>query len=101
MVKRSTFLDAGGFNEHYFTAYQDVDLCLRFRTLGKRNIYTPGAVLFIMNPLLVEATTTWSIATFYSIYGNRPSNGETPTTIETSTFKPVTIVCGPKLPLLN
>jgi GT2 family glycosyltransferase len=46
MVRRSTFLDAGGFNEHYFTAYQDVDLCLKLRTLGKRNIYTPGAILY-------------------------------------------------------
>ena len=45
MVKRSLFEEVGGFNEHYFTHYQDVDLCLMFRRAGKRNIFTPAAVL--------------------------------------------------------
>jgi GT2 family glycosyltransferase len=46
MVSRTAFVDAGGFNEHYFTAYQDVDLCLQLRALGKRNIYCPRAVFY-------------------------------------------------------
>jgi O-antigen biosynthesis protein len=45
MMKRETFEQAGGFNEHYFTAYQDADLCLSLRSLGKRNIITPRAIL--------------------------------------------------------
>lgn len=45
MVRRHLFEEAGGFNEHFFTAYQDVDLCLQLRNMGKRNIYTPNAVL--------------------------------------------------------
>jgi GT2 family glycosyltransferase len=35
----------GGFNEHFFTAYQDVDLCLRLRQRGLRIIWTPQALL--------------------------------------------------------
>ena len=45
MIRKKLFDDVGGFDEHYFTAYQDVDLCLRLHALGKRNIYTPRAVL--------------------------------------------------------
>lgn len=46
MVRASQFHQAGGFNEHYFTAYQDVDFCLSLLAAGKRNIYTPRARLF-------------------------------------------------------
>ena len=46
MLRRSLFDQLGGFNEHYFTAYQDVDLCLELRRLGKRNLFTPQAVFF-------------------------------------------------------
>jgi O-antigen biosynthesis protein len=45
LMKRHDFDRIGGFNEHYFTAYQDVDLCLELRRLGLRNIFTPRAVL--------------------------------------------------------
>jgi GT2 family glycosyltransferase len=44
MVRRSVYEEAGGFNEHFFTAYQDVDFCLKIARTGKRNIYTPRAV---------------------------------------------------------
>ena len=43
MMRRSLFDQIGGFNEHFFTAYQDVDLCLRLRDKGLRIIYTPEA----------------------------------------------------------
>jgi GT2 family glycosyltransferase len=46
MLRRETFDQIGGFNGHYFTAYQDVDLCLQLRSLGKRNIFCPQAVFF-------------------------------------------------------
>lgn len=45
MIKRDLFEKIGGFNEHYFTHYQDIDLCLKLRDLGKRNIITPRAKL--------------------------------------------------------
>ena len=44
MIRKPLFRELGGFNEHFFTAYQDVDLCLRLRGRGLRLIFTPQAV---------------------------------------------------------
>ena len=41
MMPRSLYEATGGFNEHFFTHYQDVDLCLKLRTKGKRIVFTP------------------------------------------------------------
>lgn len=43
MMRRSLFEEIGGFNEHFFTEYQDVDLCLKALSQNKRNIFTPRA----------------------------------------------------------
>jgi GT2 family glycosyltransferase len=45
MIRKALFDEIGGFNPHFFTAYQDVDLCLRLRARGLRVIYTPQALL--------------------------------------------------------
>lgn len=45
MLSKPLFELVGGFNEHYFHHYQDVDLCLKLVGQGKRNIFTPGAQL--------------------------------------------------------
>jgi len=45
MMRKSLFHEIGGFNEHFFTAYQDVDLCLRVRERGLRLICTPRALV--------------------------------------------------------
>jgi GT2 family glycosyltransferase len=45
MMRKTLFEQVGGFNEHFFTAYQDLDLCLRLRERGLRIIYTPRAVV--------------------------------------------------------
>jgi GT2 family glycosyltransferase len=45
MIRKALFEETGGFNPHFFTAYQDVDLCLRLRARGLRVIYTPQALL--------------------------------------------------------
>lgn len=45
IIRKSLFHEMGGFNEHFFTAYQDVDLCLRLRARGLRLIFTPQSVL--------------------------------------------------------
>jgi GT2 family glycosyltransferase len=44
-VRRSVFEELGGFDEHFGTHYQDVDLCLRLRGSGRRNVFTPRAAL--------------------------------------------------------
>ena len=46
MMRKALFDEVGGFNPHFFTAYQDVDLCLRLRDRGLRIIATPRALLF-------------------------------------------------------
>jgi len=45
MMRKSLFHEIGGFNEHFFTIYQDVDLCLRLRERGLRLICTPEALV--------------------------------------------------------
>ena len=47
MIRRELFEQLGGFNKHFLRSYSGVDLCLRLRALGKRNLYTPKAVLLI------------------------------------------------------
>jgi GT2 family glycosyltransferase len=43
MMRREIYEAAGGFSEYFFTAYQDVDLCLKVRERRKRIIFTPHA----------------------------------------------------------
>ncbi|XHX77939.1 MAG: glycosyltransferase [Stenomitos frigidus ULC029] len=45
MVRKHDFHQANHFNEHFFTHYQDVDLCMQLINVGKRIIFTPRAVL--------------------------------------------------------
>ncbi len=46
MVRRADFLAVGGFDEKAFpVAFNDVDLCLKLRALGRRLVWTPKAVL--------------------------------------------------------
>jgi GT2 family glycosyltransferase len=46
MVRRKAFEDVGGFDEALAVAYNDVDLCLRLRQSGLRNVWTPFAELY-------------------------------------------------------
>ena len=43
VVQRSLFDEAGGLDENLSIAFNDVDLCLRIRDAGYRNIWTPYA----------------------------------------------------------
>ncbi len=46
-VRKSVFLEAGGFDEENLTvAFNDVDLCLRIQARGYRNLWTPDAELY-------------------------------------------------------
>lgn len=47
LVKKVTFQEAGGLDEKNLPiAYNDIDLCLKVRELGLRNVWTPYAELF-------------------------------------------------------
>jgi len=45
MVRRAVFEKVGGLDEQIAVAFNDVDLCLRLRAAGYRNIWTPFAEL--------------------------------------------------------
>jgi GT2 family glycosyltransferase len=46
IVRRAAFLEVGGLNEtNLAVAYNDVDLCLKLREAGYRNVWTPFATL--------------------------------------------------------
>jgi O-antigen biosynthesis protein len=46
-VRRDLFLAVGGLDEHNLkVAFNDVDLCLRLRAAGYRNVWTPFAELY-------------------------------------------------------
>ncbi len=46
MVKKNTYLEVGGFNEDFAVSFNDVDFCLRIRSLGKLIVYTPYAKFY-------------------------------------------------------
>ncbi|MCR4907658.1 MAG: glycosyltransferase family 2 protein [Lachnospiraceae bacterium] len=46
MVSKKDFEEAGGFDESFAVALNDVDFCLKLRELGKLNVFTPFAELF-------------------------------------------------------
>ena len=46
MIPRSVFKKVGGFDEGYALAFNDVDLCLKIRKIGKLIIWTPHAELY-------------------------------------------------------
>jgi GT2 family glycosyltransferase len=45
VIRRSVFEEVGGLDERIAVAFNDVDLCLRIRAAGYRNIWTPFAEL--------------------------------------------------------
>ncbi len=46
MVQRRKYLEAGGLDESLAVSYNDVDLCLRLRRAGYRNVVVPRAKLY-------------------------------------------------------
>lgn len=47
LVRKSVFEEVGGLNEeHLAIAFNDVDLCLKVREVGYRNLWTPYAELY-------------------------------------------------------
>lgn len=46
LVRRSVYEEVGGLDERLRVAFNDVDLCLRIREKGYRNLWTPFAELY-------------------------------------------------------
>ena len=46
MVKKSDFDAVGGLDETFQVAFNDIDLCMKFRAAGKKIIFTPYAELY-------------------------------------------------------
>jgi GT2 family glycosyltransferase len=46
LYARPAFLEAGGFDEDFFSYWEDVDLGFRLRLLGYRCLYVPDAVVY-------------------------------------------------------
>lgn len=46
LVKKSLFDEVNGFDESFTVAFNDVDLCMKFRELGYLNIFTPFAEMY-------------------------------------------------------
>lgn len=45
LISKTVFEELGGFDESYLNGFEDVDLCLRAGTLGKKILYIPESVL--------------------------------------------------------
>ncbi len=58
MITRERFDAAGGFDEAYPSNFNDVDLSLRLRRQGLRNVWTPHASWYHFESATREATTT-------------------------------------------
>jgi GT2 family glycosyltransferase len=46
LLERNTFLQVGGFDKRYFMYHEDVDLCWRLWTLGRRCAIAPNSVIY-------------------------------------------------------
>lgn len=66
LYARDDFLGAGGFDESYFSYFEDVDLSFRLRLLGKRCLYVPKAVVHH-----VGSASSGKISDFVIYHGHR------------------------------
>jgi len=46
LMRTEDFQEIGGFSEQFPLNYNDVDLCLKIRSLGRRIVYTPHAQMY-------------------------------------------------------
>lgn len=66
MYRREDFLKVGGFDEDYFSYFEDVDLSFRLRLAGGRCLYVPDAVV-----RHVGSASTGKLSDFVVYYGHR------------------------------
>lgn len=55
LIGRETFAGVGGFDTAFRNGYEDIDLCLKLRDLGKTSLYCPRSVLYHL-----ESVTRWA-----------------------------------------
>lgn len=66
MYRREDFLRVGGFDEDYFSYFEDVDLSFRLRLAGGRCLYVPSAVVHH-----VGSASTGKLSDFVIYHGHR------------------------------
>lgn len=66
LYSREAFLKVGGFDEDYFSYFEDVDLGFRLRLLGEKCLYVPEAVVYH-----VGSASTGKRSDFSVYYGYR------------------------------
>lgn len=66
MYRREDFLRVGGFDEDYFSYFEDVDLSFRLRLAGGKCLYVPQAVVHH-----VGSASTGKISDFVVYHGHR------------------------------
>lgn len=66
LYSRYDFLKVAGFDEAYFSYFEDVDLSFRLRLIGKRCLYVPQAVVHH-----VGSASTGKISDFVVYHGHR------------------------------
>ena len=66
LISRDEFLQMGGFDEDYFSYFEDVDLGFRLRLAGKKCLYVPEAVVHH-----VGSASTGKRSDFSVYYGYR------------------------------
>ncbi len=66
MYRRVDFLKVGGFDEDYFSYFEDVDLSFRLRLSGGRCLYVPSAVVYH-----VGSASTGKLSDFVVYHGHR------------------------------
>lgn len=66
LIRREEFLQMGGFDEDYFSYFEDVDLGFRLRLQGKKCLYVPEAIVHH-----VGSASTGKRSDFSVYYGYR------------------------------
>jgi len=66
LISRELFLEMGGFDENFFSYFEDVDLGFRLRLLGRKCLYVPDAVVHH-----VGSASTGKRSDFSVYYGYR------------------------------
>lgn len=85
LIKKSDFMKVGGFEKKLPKAFNDIDLCLKLRAIGKSIVYTPYARLYhhesitrgldnMNDPDFIDAIgymgNKWNIASFKDPFYN-------------------------------
>ena len=67
-MKKQDFLDCGGFDDRFFMYYEDTDLSYRLKSMGKKIMYCPTA---IVRHIHTGSSTEWSDFFLYHVYRNK------------------------------